>query len=241
MREPWRSHYLQALGVDVYVARGVLPGAAPSPVCEWDWAALAAPQPEREQAPVPAPVAAVPTAARLAPVVEVNAPRRADTVPVPVVRAAAARPQDGAIPRFALSVAPSDCGILIVDEAPPAQAARADYLRLLGNLLFALQRKNASVNLDVFMWPMIRNAQIDQGADAAREAIAAYLHKQVQSRSIHTVLLLGDTAQRWLPAAVRPQLATTCVASSSAWACLRETALKRQLWNDIRHLVVAPA
>lgn len=41
MREPWRSRYLQAMGVDVYVARQSLPGAAAATVAEWDSAVLA--------------------------------------------------------------------------------------------------------------------------------------------------------------------------------------------------------
>lgn len=249
MLEPWRSHYLHALGIDVYLPRVILPGAKPSTQCEWD---LPAPpetpaQAETDISPIDdidaargaAPEFAAraaaaapepPTGARMPVLDEPRAQRREPrATPAP-------RPSgSAAIPRFAFSVVSTD-GALVVDEAPPGGAARADYLRLLGNLLFALNGGNAKPALDVFIWPMVKNPQIDQSADAAREALAAYLQKQVHNRAIRTVLLLGENAQHWLAESARRQLGATCAVSVSAWPCLRDAAAKRRLWRDLRHL-----
>jgi len=249
MLEPWRSHYLHALGVDVYLPRVMLPGARPSVVCEWDWAAE---QSARLSSPDTAIEEAAPAESAIAPAtIPESTAKPANRPPVPVIEERAARREpvaqtavrarDGAsIPQFALSVIATDSA-LIVDEAPRNSAARAEYLRLIGNVLFALQGGAAAPTLDVFIWPMVKNnPQIDQGADAAREAVAAYAQKQIHNRGLRTVLLLGDSAQRWLPESACARLDVACAASSvSGWRCLGEPAMKRQLWLDLRHLAVS--
>lgn len=253
MLEPWRSHYLHALGVDVYLPRVILPGARPSVVCDWDWAAEESARqsspdisieeaiPATSAAPAKIPETAVKPANRPpVPVIEQRAARREPVVEV------AARARDGSgIPQFALSVISTDTGALIVDDAPRNSAARGEYLRLISNLLFALQggpaQGAAAPTLDVFIWPMVKNnPQIDQSADAAREAVAAYVQKQIHNRGLRTVLLLGDNAQQWLPEAARAHLGAACAVSSvSGWRCLGEPALKRQLWLELRHPAVS--
>jgi hypothetical protein len=235
MLEPRRSQYLDAMGVDVYVPRAILPGARVSEACAWDASAIiaATAEPRAEAA------AAVAVLSDAAPARQQTAaarePRRAPaTEPA---RAAAPAAAANAIPRFALSIVGSDNGVLIVDDAPPASVARADYLRLLGNVLLALQGKTTALALDVFAWPMVRNAQIDQSAVAAREALAAYLQKQFANRGVHTVLLLGANAGQWaIPASADAPVYATSI---SVWSCLREPQLKRQLWHDLRHLAGA--
>lgn len=233
MLEPRRSQYLQAMGIDIYVPRAVLPGAAPSAACAWDESLFAEPEPEPEPAaPEPAPVAAI-----LERAIPAEAPRRAPAAP-PEPEPRRERPAAGAVPRFALGVVTCDRGLLIVDEAPGAGAARADYLRLLGNVLFAIGRGGAQLGLDVFLWPMARHPQLDQGADAARETCAAYLNKQIQGRAVDTLLLLGDTAATWVPETVQRQV--RCIRSISAWACLDGADAKRRLWRDLQPLAAAP-
>jgi len=241
MLEPWRSHYLDALGVDVYVPRVILPGAKPSDVCEWDWPEdAAAPVSEAPDIPeivatAPVPMTPTPPAERLPPVTEeTRAPRREPSAPA----VTPARAAQAAIPRFALGiVSVADSGVLIVDDAPPNNAVRADYLRLLGNLSFALQRRAGNPTLDVFIWPMVKNnPQIDQSEGAAREALAAYLQKQIQQQALQSVLLLGGNAAQWLAESVRPPLGVDIACSVSGWSALRNPAAKRQLWQDLRHL-----
>jgi hypothetical protein len=238
MLEPMRSRYLAALGVDMYVPQLILPGAKLSTACEWDVAALEAP------------VVAPPGIESIKTEVEPQVPMAQARVPVvesekKPTRPATAEPTSATptaavvVPKFALSIVRAANGVLLIDDAPVA-AARSEYERLLGNFLNAML-KDGQCSLDIFFWPMHKSAQIVQDENAARETLAAHLHKQIQQRALHTVLLLGDAAQRWvdLDAALGVDgQALRCIRSTSLLACLREPALKRQLWNDVRELSV---
>lgn len=246
MLEPRRSRYLRALGIDSYVPRFVLPGARPSAVCEWE----VTPAPEAlavvavvaaEAAAVPQHTAAQPDAApphaeqavrSRVPEIDLqqtSAPRRAEAV-APV--ATAARVDAEAAPKIALGIAVGG-GILLVDDAPANPAERGEFQRLLGNVLFALRGDGAPPALDVFLWPMSKQPQLDRSAAAARETLAAHIQNQIQRHAVHTVLLLGTAAQQWAQIDAE---GLRCVRTVSALGCLREPAQKRQLWQDIRHL-----
>lgn len=251
MLEPQRSQYLRALGIDVYVPRLILPGALASQSCEWTEAAsleIETPAAAIEQiAAVLTPVSAVvrqrslPDAVRIdpsAPAVNINSTKNNVDSVDSETRVAVAAPltESNAAPKIALSVIVAG-NLLIVDDAPSGTAMRGDYLRLLTNILFALHWRTAQPQLDVFLWPMAKHPQLDQGAQAARETLAAHLHKQIQQHAIDTVLLLGESAQTWC--AIGADDALRCVRSVSALACLRAPDNKRQLWHDLRHLAVA--
>lgn len=236
MLEPMRSRYLAALGVDMYVPQLILPGAKLSAACEWDVAALEAS------------IAAAPAIESIKAEVEPQAPIAPTRVPVvesekksptPSAQPATAQPAAAVVvPKFALSVVLAANGVLLIDDAPASQAARSDYERVLGNFLTAMN-KDGQFSLDIFFWPMHKSAQFVQDENAAKETLAAHLHKQIQQRALHTVLLLGDAAQRWVDldfAAGVDGQALRCIRSTSLLACLREPALKRQLWNDVREL-----
>jgi hypothetical protein len=259
--EPRRSRYLRALGIDVYVPRFILPGAAESQLCAWDDSAA-----DLAADATAAVVSSAEISAAETNVVETNSVETVVTEVAAAVRqrsvsadldfeitpaarrvkanaeesgSVAIAPSTAAAvtPKFALSVVVSDCGILVVDDAPPNNGARSEYLRLLSNILLALRGQPAQPQLDVFLWPAVKHSHIDQSADAARETLTAYLHKQIQQHAIGTVLLLGDAAQQWCETAVTDNLYWR--KSVSALACLQTPQNKRQLWQDIRHLAVA--
>lgn len=245
MLEPRRSRYLRALGIDIYVPRRVLPGALPSQGCTWEAAPVVDIPAAAPTAIIAATAAAVPALdatatapreigadlSRLAGELQAPATRRAvadKPVAAPVAKSAVATPS---VPKIALGVAVGG-GFLIVDDAPATAGERSEYLRLLGNILFAL-RSDAALAFDVFLWPMLKQPQLDQSEAAARETLAAHLQSLQQRHAVHTVLLLGASAQQWCAGSGD---GARCVASTSALACLRDPASKRQLWNDIRHL-----
>jgi hypothetical protein len=233
MLEPWRSQYLSAMGVELYVPRAILPGAKLSLPCEWDEQALVEPEIEPvDIAELIAPTTPTQPVRRAPPLEQTRAQRRSEPIaPTPSA-------DNAATPRFTLSIISGDNGVLIVDDAP--SGARTDYLRMLGNLLFALQGGTANPTLEVFAWPMAKtNPRLDQSATAAREALAGYLQKHIDQRAVHTVLVLGDAARSWAAPALQQNNALRCAVSVSAWLCLREPQVKRQLWQDVRHLVAA--
>jgi hypothetical protein len=264
--EPQRSQYLRALGIEVYVPRWILPGAKQSPVCEWDFLPSAdAGQPQSLTAnPTDAIIATPITSATAATIattattattatiaakaeglqrvlpdelrVDLSTPPAAAKTVVDIGNEIRNATAVIAPPKIALSVIVSEGGILIVDDAPSNTALRADYLRLLSNLLFALSGRAMQPSLDVFLWPLAKRPQLDQGPVAARETLAAHLQKQIQQHAVHTVLLLGETAQQWCEF---DNEKLQCIKSLSALACLRAPTTKRTLWNDIRRLAVA--
>lgn len=246
MLEPRRSRYLRALGIDIYVPRLVLPGALPSVECEWE----AAPESDATSTAVAAAAVEAAAAALLQP--EISSPQQhepqqhlATRSPVPTIdlpSAPAPRRSEPAVkpapvdaeatPRIALGIAVGG-GILVVDDAPANPAQRGEFQRLLGNVLFALRGDGALPVLDIFLWPMLKQPQLDRSGAAARETLASYIQAQVERHSVHTLLLLGAAAQQWVE---RDAEGLRCVRSVSALGCLREPAQKRQLWQDIRHL-----
>lgn len=249
MQEPLRSQYLAALGIENYMPRFILPGARLSVPCEWldapAQAEIAAPLVTDEKATAEKVAgekaaddnqkaigenASFATAQR-APVIEPGAKRatRIDENSSAKPIAAAA---DG--PKFALSIVLAAGGILLIDDAPASNADRSAYQRLLNNMLPALRPAAAQYVLDIFLWPLTKQSKIPRDAAAAKETLAAYLHKQIQQRAIDTVLLLGEAAQRWC--VLESEGDVRLVKSASLLACVRDPALKRPLWNDIRHL-----
>lgn len=251
MLEPRRSRYLRALGIDSYVPRVILPGARPSVACEWEvppapesLASVALEPPLAEPQDMAAePLNAVAQSAieasperqvarSRAPEIDLQpAARRAEQAP------AASTPKSAdiaaeAVPKIALAIAVGG-GILVVDDAPANLPERGELQRLLGNILFSLRSEGGTPALDVFLWPMLKQPQLDRSAAAARETLAAHIQNQIQRNTVHTVLLLGGAAREWV------EIDTSglrCVHSVSALECLRAPGNKRQLWQDIRHL-----
>lgn len=253
MLEPLRSQYLAALGVDNYVPRFILPGAKLSEPCAWletfDELANAEPtstEPAQneiiapsvvDESKKPSPIAAQ-LATAIEPIVKRAVRASENAVAQPTKTAAkSANSNVDAGPKFALSIALAAGGILLIDDAPASSADRSAYQKLLNNMLPALRPAAAQYVLDIFLWPLTRQSQIPRDADAAKETLAAYLHKQIQQRAIDTVLLLGEAAQQWCTFA---DTDVHIVKSTSLLACVRDPALKRSLWNDIRHLGAAP-
>lgn len=246
MQEPLRSQYLTALGIDNYVPRFILPGAKLSEPCVWleifdepahaestqsEIAALSiAAESER-----PVGEKSSPIAAQLATAIEPIVKRAVRTSENVFAKPTSTNVEAG--PKFALSIVLAAGGILLIDDAPASSADRTGYQKLLNNMLPALRPAAAQYVLDIFLWPLTRQPQIPRDADAAKETLAAYLHKQIQQRAIDTVLLLGEMAQQWCTFA---DTDVRIVKSTSLLACLREPALKRPLWNDIRDLGAAP-
>lgn len=241
MLEPLRSQYLAALGIDSYVPRFMLPGAKLSEPCAW------------LEAPAEIPNLSVPIEANAAagqPLVEKNIPEKSASAVVsrtPLIEPVVQRParisenvsaksptaQHEAGPQFALSIVLAGGGILLIDAAPASSAERSAFQKLLNNMLPALRPAAVHYVLDIFIWPLTRQSKVPRDAEAAIETLAAHLSRQIGQRGIDTVLLLGETAQRWC-AFLENELRT--VKSSSLLACVQDPALKRPLWNDIRHL-----
>ena len=246
MNELQRQAYLEAMGIDSYFPRVQLPGALASPVCDMSeaavsetpqQAAIAAANSEEQHTtipPSPPPVKSAegPRAAQavLGNVVDDIAKHRPPTPAKPKRSEAVESASD--IPHFALTIAKSQSGILIIDDGIQPDQDYTEYLRLLQNILFAVGAGKQALQLDPFVWPMMKTAQFDQSAEAARQTLSVYINKLIEDLSVRYVLVMGEQAQSYITANDQ----VSCIHTLSGLRLLSEPALKRQVWQDLQPL-----
>lgn len=231
MLEPWRSRYLQAMGIEIYVPRRQLPGAGEPVACGWDSAAVgqmqaAAPVEPAPAGHIPADMGARPAVVHRAPVLDIET-ERSRSLPSPAISSPAAGAGAELMPRFSLQLIRTDIGVLVVDDAPGRDSPRADYQRFIANLLYALYRRQAQISTDLFLWPMARNPSLDHSRQAASESLGARLHRELSERGVQTLLVLGETAAQWVDRGL------PVLHGVSGWVCLGDGAAKRQLWLQL--------
>lgn len=231
MLEPHRSRYLRALGVDVYVPRQLLPGAAIAEPVAWELEVEAVVLSPLKDSLVDAPASGVvvtPSARLSLPDLEIAAKSVAKSLPqTPVIETSKID-----LPRFSLMVARCDIGIVVIDEGPRAEQRREEYIRLLGSLMFALYRRPVMIEADQFVWPMVKNPVVDQGEQAARDTLGAYLQRQCSLVNGRTIVALGGGAAQWLNS--DPDFHV--VPGVSLWRCLADGSVKRTLWQQLQSL-----
>jgi len=257
MNELRRQSYLEALEIDYYHPRLLLPGADVSRLCELP----------RPQEPALA-VAEVTTAAAEATVAEVadslrgskNNPamnalldelRRSDGDSPRVKSPAVVAPQSTAVaetssaehrPRFSLSII-RGADVFIIDQGLDEAVDQQAYLALLHNILFAIGAAPAQLSIDQFHWPMIKNSQVDQGETAAKQALQSFVGKQIEQLGLAYIVLMGEGPRHYLleqaPTGqfiADSQLGGQCIVTASALQALQSGDLKQQIWQDLMPL-----
>ena len=228
MDELTRSRYLQALGTDVYISRGQLPGAAVTRRL-----AIVQPPPRTLGQAVPAPAKSAADIAAVA----VKMPRL-DTVPAPAApNAEPARPVDqDRGPEFSL-VAISCGGWLWLEEQENGDRL-PDQLMLVQSMAQALGMSTADVATRAssaqFDWPIHNNRQLDQGEEAARYSVAGFIQRKLEQQRCHGLVLLGAECEGRL--ALNQLDCAQVVRTVSTAQMLRNPLLKRQAWQDLHPL-----
>ena len=235
MNELRRLAYLQALGIDGYVSRSQLPGAAVT----------------RRLAIVPARSAAQPVVEQLresaSPVRRPQAPAmemlRVETAAAaPVATAVEPRPaRDKQALRFSLAAV--TCGGWLWLEELDGAPFTPRQLQLVQSMAEALARledssetgrgpaADAGVLLTQFDWPMHNNLQLDLGEEAARSSVAAFIQRKLEQGECSGLILLGQGCEARVPL---DQLdCARLVRTVSTARMLREPLSKRQAWQDL--------
>ena len=253
MNELRRMAYLDALGIDSYVSRAQLPGAA-----------------------VTQRLVIVAQPARTAP--EKGGVDLADTVSLDTPRATPASPaaKEGFTrPDFGLGVAGPSAAAEPVREQSPANEPpprftlsaiiagewlwleeldgmplTTNQVQLVQSMTLALGRENAGNNggaaaaaqvgrpeVAQFDWPMHNNRQLDQGEEAARASVAAFINRKLEQRGCRGLILLGQACAQRVPL---PQLQVATVCTLSSAEILANPMLKRQVWQDLQPLRQKP-
>ncbi len=222
MLDALHSQYLEAMGIEAYVARRPLPGAAPSrplPVIVRE-PELAPPALERP----PAQVAAAPIKVEFEQAKPAAPP--ASTAAVSPPRAA-----DEAV-RFSLAAisAGAFTWIELLDQRPLAR----EQVQLVAAMARALCGPCAAPQVAQFDWPTHNNRQLDRGPAAARDALAAFLARYLQERQSRGLILLGEACSEYVESGKLPgiQVASTL----STLEILADPGCKRRVWRDLRTL-----
>ena len=220
MNEVSRSAYLEAMGIDTYVARMRLPGAAAS-----------LPRAVLPRAPDPAPPAmptsllrdAVPGPAGL------TATRDSAVPSQPAMESGDHRPSGGAVTRFSLAAIVA--GRLLWLEELQDNPLSAEQVQLVQGMARALGAGDEKPEVSRFDWPIHNNQQLDLGESAASAALAGFIGRKLEQQTCLGVVLLGEQCRQRVPC---DQLGTATVVNTVSTAeMLLEPLRKRQAWRDL--------
>jgi hypothetical protein len=244
MNEIRRMAYLEAMGVDAYVSRQQLPGAAPT-------RRLAiVPSVPRAIPPVadnPAPVASIIAPPRSAPPVPQLdiAPQSSEPAPV-----GAATPRQDTVSRFSLvAIAAGDWLWLEELEGMPLTT---DQVQLVQAMARALQTALAGAQPEIadppepararpevnqFDWPIHTNQQLDLGNEAARSSVAGFIARKLEQQQCKGLVVLGGACKERIALEQLDYVQVVCTAASRQ--ILQDAQLKQQVWRDLRSLVTS--
>ena len=218
-----RRAYLHALGIDQYVSRADLPGAAPT-------ARLALRQlaPDANLAPRAGGDTRMPESPVIPPARSANKTAQGVTAePVrPVERATpASRPE-----RFSIAAVRAGGWLWLEDIGTMPLAT--EQVHLVRAMATALSGVAATSEVAQFNWPMHDNAQLDQGAEAAGASLGSFILRQLEDGACVGVVLLGESTSKRLGAT---RLGSSpLVATRSTREMLEQPVLKRQVWQDLK-------
>ena len=224
--EQQRLAYLQAMGVDNYYPRLQLPHAAVSKLCEPLDVPGEVDDPSHSLA-----VSALLSELETEPVsldrARVDSAPAAQTTDLPDSPAQFVE----AVPEFALAWTIVSGSMVFIDEGIPANAQTKDYQELALNICRALGYPAQTIQYEKFVWPMLRNQQVNQGEQAAREALSAFWHRIREASQPQAVMVMSPTALDYL-SFDEPGL--NLVQSESLQQLLQVPASKPALWQRIR-------
>jgi len=240
MNELKRMTYLEALGIDSYVSRRQLPGAALT----------------RRLAMVPSrPVApAGKTEVKGAPPIptleEVSSPagsRRAriDSAEPSSPAQQAASHQESSVPRFSLTAIVAGNWLWL--EELGDMPLTTEQVRLVQSMARAMslslgQGESVAAaggrpEVTQFDWPIHTNHQLDLGEEAARAGVAGFVGRKLEQYGCGGLVLLGQSCARHVPV---QEMKIPVVSTASSAEILAGPALKPQVWQDLRPLVNKP-
>lgn len=220
MNEIDRMRYLQAMGVDSYVSRQQLPGAAPTRrLALVHTAQLPAASNE------PLAQAQVPEMPQVGRVAARSAPK---SQPV-----AAAKPVSPAV-RFNL-VAVFSGGIAWV-ESLDGRPLATEQVQLIKGMARAVHGEASNPRVAQFDWPITNNPQLDQGVEAAKAGVSAFLQRHIEEQKCRALVILGANCTALVPTAQLSGI--NHVATCSTLEMLEKPDSKKQVWADLQSLVL---
>lgn len=244
MNELRRMAYLNALGVDCYVSRRQLPGAAVTRrlAIVGTPGRMPAAQARVEVSSAVKAASSISREGIVRPDFGVDT-RKAATAIAPVSEKL---PGSEPVPRFSLSIiAAGDWlwleerdGMPLTTEQVQLIQAMAQALVLSGASGGASPRAAAAVQgakavIAQFDWPIHNNRQLDLGEAAARTSVAAFVSRKLEEQGCRGLVLLGQSCVQRVPVA---EISTVSVSTASSADILANPAIKAQVWRDLQPL-----
>lgn len=239
MNELRRVAYLEAMGIDTYVSRRQLPGAAVT--------SRLAVVGRRAAAPSSAPASLGDIKDRLTKT-ERNRSDSSGVVrdraerPAPSGKDAA--PEGVKLPRFSLSAIVAGQWLWL--EELGDMPLTVEQVRLVEAMARALVQAGAKdddgpavVNkpeVTQFDWPIHTNRQLELGEEAARAAVAGFVSRRLEKFNCAGLVLLGGPCVERVPA---NEIGARIVRIQGSLDILANPALKPQVWRDLVQLVQA--
>ena len=226
MNEIKRTLYLQAMGIDSYVSRHQLPGAAPI----------------RRLALVhrnPAPTARKAPSDLEQPSAQAQQPQRPSldlARDKPALKTAAKvveKPVSAAV-RFSL-VAVFSGGIAWVESLDDRPLAKAQ-VQLIRGMARAVHGEVGNPRVAQLDWPIHNNPQLDQGEEAAKAGVAAFLLRHIEEQKCRALVVMGANSVALVPSA--PLGDINRLETLSTVEMLENPGCKKQVWADLQSLVL---
>lgn len=234
MNELRRMAYLDAMGIDSYVSRGQLPGAAMTRRLAIVRSQAAAPittTPEAE----PAPQA---DALRMPRLDGGSGKTRPKPPPKPV--AATDATVAAAVPRFSLAAIVSGDWLWLEDlNGRPLAREQVQLIQGMSRALArivppAADRNQRQPIVAQFDWPIHNNQQLDQGEEAARAGAAGFIGRKLEQHPCRGLILLGAHTRERIMTDTLGQLPVG--SAPDTVSMLADPTLKKQAWAALLSL-----
>lgn len=217
-----RRQALEAMGIDVYVSRYDMPGAAP------------AVRQRLVEIDAPDPAASIESAQSSGANVVKSTPAPRQIPATTIERTAALTQSDGATPTrsaetVSFSMLLASAGPFLWVEQLSDGLIRQDQLALIHAMAKALST-DVSVRQQQFDWPMRGNAALSGDAESAKQALQGLIQRMAREVDAKRVVVMG--ACPFLP----DRIAQSAVVIPATIAMLQNPALKREAWQALKPL-----
>ena len=226
MNEINRARYLQAMGIDSYVSRQQLPGAAltrrlvlvPNAAVSVPGKALS----EQGHAVTEMPTPQMPTL------------DQARDKPVPKSTPKIVQKPVSPAVRFSLAAVFSG-GIAWVESLDGRPLAK-EQVQLVRGMARAVHGEVGSPRVAQLDWPIHNNPQLDQGLEAAKAGVAAFLLRHIEEQKCRALVVMGENSRSLLPSALLGDISR--VDTLSTVEMLQNPDCKKQVWADLQSIVL---
>ena len=217
-----RRQALEAMGIDVYVSRYDMPGAAPAVRQRLVQADAA----EVVSSDIPA-RAAMASTASTAPAPRAEWSTNTEPTPTPSQSSGASPAKSTETVTFSMLLA--SAGPFLWVEQLADGLLRQDQLALINAMARALSA-DVSVRQQQFDWPMRGNAALSGDAESAKQALQGLIQRMAREVDAKRVVVMG--ACPFLP----DRIAQSAVVIPATMAMLQNPALKREAWQALKPL-----